>query len=291
MLQAHAYGKSLGLHLYVFVMKIAIDIACRMTRGKDYRRGKELALATTYATHLVVLYNERSHLRLEMHLATTREDGLAHVLDDTGQAIGADVGMYINEDVGVGTVLNEDTQDLVAIAALLASGVEFAIAVCPGTSLAKGVVALGIHTLLGTYACKVLLALAHILAPLHHDGTKAKFYQAQGGKQSARTCTHNDDGFRLADIGIINGGEELLLRLLANEGTHGEIDIYGALTCVDTALEHLHGIGLQALLALKVGKYPTLVIGLAGSNAELEFVYHSKMRTPPPALPCMGGSI
>ena len=57
------------------------------------------------------------HLRLEVHLAATSKDGLAHVLDDTRQAVGADMRMGIGEDGRAGSVLHEDLQDAVGVAA------------------------------------------------------------------------------------------------------------------------------------------------------------------------------
>ena len=127
----------------------------------------------------------------------------------------------------------------------------------------------------GAYACDVLLALAHVLAPLHHYGAKAKFYEAQCGKQSTGTCTHHDDRLGLADVGIIYGVEKPALRFLAHEGTHRKVHEDGTLACINTAFEHLHGIGPDALLALQVGKDPAYVVCLAGSDGQEELAYHS----------------
>ena len=103
------------------------------------------------------------------------EDGFAHVLDDAGQFICTNVGMGIGEDAGAGAMLTEDAENLLSVAALLAAGVEFAVGVCACAALAKGVVALGVDALFGSDAGQVLLAVAHVLATLHHDGAQAQF--------------------------------------------------------------------------------------------------------------------
>ena len=61
-----------------------------------------------------------------MHLTARRFDLFAHALDDSGQAVGADVGMGIGEDVGAGTMLAEDAEDALHVAALFRARIEFA---------------------------------------------------------------------------------------------------------------------------------------------------------------------
>ena len=87
-----------------------------------------------------------------MHLATIFQDGVAHILDDTWQTVCSYVGMGIHQYVRTGTMLHKDVQDSVAIATLLASGVQLAVAIGTGSAFAKGVVALRVNTLFRTYS-------------------------------------------------------------------------------------------------------------------------------------------
>ena len=82
--------------------------------------------------------------------------------------------MGVGEDGWAGSVLYEDLQDAVGVAALLAARVELAVAVGSCPSLAEAVVALGVNTLLRTDACQVLLALANIFASLHDNRLQSK---------------------------------------------------------------------------------------------------------------------
>lgn len=265
--QADAYGQSLGLHLYVGGVEVAVDVAGGVPRSQDDAGGKELAVAAAYAAHLIALYDEGGHARLEVHFATAGEDGAAHVLYDARQAVGAHVGMCVHQYVGVGAVLHEDAEHLLAVAALLAARVELTVAVGPCPTLAEGVVALGVHALLGAYAGQVLLAFAHVLAAFHHYGAQPQLYQTEGGKEASRACSHDDDGATLAHVGVMDGREELPPGLLAHEGAHCEVDVNCPLPGVYAAAEHLHGIGLEAALAPEIGDDAALIVGIARAYA------------------------
>ena len=125
------------------------------------------------ADHAVTFQQQTGHLRLKMYLATTSDNGVAHVLDDARQLVGADMRMGIRQDVRRGAMLTEHMENLLDVATLLAAGIELAIAIGTGTSLSKTVVALTIHLLGLGDECQVLLALMDILATLQHDGPQA----------------------------------------------------------------------------------------------------------------------
>ena len=154
MLQAHADGDALGLDGDTGLSQIAIDIAGRMACGQNHRAAILLLLPQTRSLHaydpspcLRLFKNQARHLRLEMHLTTFINNGIAHVLDDLGQTVGTYMGMGIGKDGRRGTVLSEHIENLIRIATLLAARVEFAVAICTSAALAKAVVALIIHLL------------------------------------------------------------------------------------------------------------------------------------------------
>ena len=126
-----------------------------------------------YADHPSRFDDKFRHLRLEVHFATAIEDGLSHVLDDTRQAVCANVRMGIRKDGRTGSVLNEDLQDAVCIASFLASGVKLSVAISSCPTLAKTVVAFWVNALFRTDAGNVLLPFANILTALNDDGLEA----------------------------------------------------------------------------------------------------------------------
>ena len=77
------------------------------------------------------------HLRLEMHLATAVDNCVADGLDDPRQAVGADMGVSIGEDIGRCPMLAEHAENLLRITALLRASVEFSVAICPCTALSE----------------------------------------------------------------------------------------------------------------------------------------------------------
>ena len=46
--------------------------------------------------HLIIIYKQICHFRLKVHLASTAEDGVAHVLDDARQFVCSNVWMRID---------------------------------------------------------------------------------------------------------------------------------------------------------------------------------------------------
>ena len=117
-----------------------------------------------------------------MHLAATCYYALAHILYHTRQFVGTDVWMSIYKDILLCSVLMKNVQNTVYIASFLASGVEFAIGISTGATLAEAVVAIAIHHSLASYFCKVGCTVFHVLASFEHYGLYAEFYQAQSGK-------------------------------------------------------------------------------------------------------------
>ena len=119
MLQAHADGYVFGFEGGWGTAKHAVDIAGGMARGQYHRAFKGTAVAALHAAHLALLHDELLNAGLEMHLTAAVDDAPPHGLDDAGQAVGADVGVRVLEDIGRRSMLAEHAEDFLHIAPLL----------------------------------------------------------------------------------------------------------------------------------------------------------------------------
>ena len=143
--------------------------------------------------------------------------------------------MGVAEDICRCSVLAEHAQDFLHRAALLGASVEFAVGVSARAALAKGVVALGVHDVAARDLREVALALMHVLTALHYDGAKAQFNQTQGGKQSARTGTNDDDLRPAFHIGIVHRLEGSRCHGFVNPYAHAQVHEHLALSRIYTA--------------------------------------------------------
>ena len=116
-----------------------------MPRGQDDGAVEYLSRVADNAFHLVLFHDEAVHTCLEMHLAAAFPDLFAHGFDDARQAVGADVRMSVDENVGGGTKLAKDAQNFLYIASFLRAREEFSVGIGSRAALAEGVVALRIH--------------------------------------------------------------------------------------------------------------------------------------------------
>ena len=178
MFQPHPNGQTFGLNLNLRRMQVSVDVACRVPGGEDNRSAEGLGLSVGHtfgldAHHLVGLHQQSGHAGLEMHLAPTSKDGVAHVFDDPWQFVGADMRMCVGEDVGRGPMLAEHVEDFLHVAPFFRACVEFSIreGTCP--TLPKTVVALRVDLLVACDGSQVALALMHIFSPLHHNGAQS----------------------------------------------------------------------------------------------------------------------
>ena len=277
-LQPDAYGNTLCLNLHAVGIQPAIDVARRVACGKHDGRGAEHARLPVRlaldALDAVSRYQQRGHLRLEVHLSATAQNGVAHVLNHTRQLVGADVGVCVGEYRHGGSVLAEDVENLLHVAALLAARVELAVAVGTCSALAKAVVRFGVDGMLAADAGDVLLAAVHVLAPLHDDGAEAQLDEAQRSKQPARACTYDQDCRTPLHVGIVGVEVFVVGRQLVDERPDAEVDVHLPLTGVDAALQHPHGVDGTDVKPVGVGDvvlHSLLVVGLLRQHTELVF--------------------
>ena len=147
------------------------------------------------------------------------------------------MGMGIGQNTGRSAMLTEHVKYLLNAATLLRAGIEFAVAVGTGSTLAEAVVALLVHLLRPRDVGQVLLAVVHILAALQHYGPEAQLYQPQGCKESAGTCPYDDDLRLVADIAILRMDIRIVRRLLVDVEPHLQVDEDGTLSCINRAAQ------------------------------------------------------
>ena len=254
-----------------------------MTGGQDNRTAIALLGASGHidgfhANDARLLVDvEGRHLGLEMHLTTTPLYLKPHVLNDARQLVGADMGMDIGQDRCRGAMLTKHVEYLVHVAPLFAAGIEFAVAVGTCPTLAEAIIALRVNLLGLGNERHVALAVAHILSALKDDGTQTELYQAQGGKQSARSLTDNDNLRPPAHVGIVGADEVFILRQFVDIDAHLQVDHHRALSGVNAAAQHAHtahAVGCESFLLGKISDEVLLRVSHFGQHTYLVFGDH-----------------
>ena len=117
----------------------------------------------------------------------------------------------------------------------------------------------------------------HILSALQHHGTPAKFYQAEGRKQSAGACSHHNHPWGFAHVGIAHGFELLPGGHFVDVEQQAQVDVNAALAGVNAAAHYaqgLDGAGVNGQF-LRSHTCQLLLIGcLVGQYAEVQLLLH-----------------
>jgi hypothetical protein len=193
------------------------------------------------AYYTVAIQYEAGHQGFKMDLTAAVDDGVADILDNTGQAVSTYVGVCIGQYCGACAVLAEYIQDAVSAAAFLAAGVQFAVGVGTGTALAKTVVGFRVDLMGTAYGGYVNLAVMHVLASLKDNRSKSKFNKVQRCEQTSGACAYHYDCGLAVNWTVVYPGKLVLGRLLINENPQGEVYENGALAGVDAFLERADG--------------------------------------------------
>ena len=259
--------------------EIAVDVARGMTSGKDDWTEKLLSGSGVHAHHAISLSREEEFVdtSLEMHLTARRFDLFAHTLDDAGQAVGADVGMGIGEDVGAGTMLAEDAEDALHVAALFRARIEFAIGEGSCPTLSEGIVALAVDDVVAGDSGDVFFTAIYVASTFEDDGAHPEFYESEGCKESSGSCSHNDGLGRGTDIAIVDALERQGGGVFVDEDLEGEIDHHLSLSRIDATLDGADGMNLLRVDSKTLGNICTEVgsiIGYLRENTELEGSRH-----------------
>ncbi len=174
-----------------------------------------------------------------MNFSTRGEDGLAHGLDDFGQAVGSDMGVGVNEDFVLRAVLVEYSKHFIDRAALFAAGVQFSVGIGSRSAFAEAIVGIGVNDALPVYRHHVAASAVDILAALEPNGFESRLDQLQCREESGRTCTDNNDLSGRRNVGVFNGcGAQCCSSVFrVDMQAHAEVNHHFALAGVDGAAQ------------------------------------------------------
>ena len=130
----------------------------------------------------------------EADLAAEGLDLAADTDDDPGEHVGAEVGLGVVGDGGLGTVVDEPGEDP-GYAAVVRAGAEFAVGEGPGAALAELHVGLGVEQPAGAEGLNGLLPLVHARPALEDDGAQSRAGEDERS-EDARGPKARDEGPR-----------------------------------------------------------------------------------------------
>ena len=223
---AHAHRKRLRFQRPTLRIEQLKNIAGAVPRGEDQVfRGAPVAFSRghVFPGYCIQHTVDGLHVnqpRAEMHLATSRANGLTHALDDLRQFVRPNVRMGVHQNRWVRTEVDQPLQSTADVAALVASRIQFAIAVSACSAFSKTVIRIGIYGVVAGDFHKVPPALAHGLAAFQNDGTSALADERECRKQSGRSGTYDVDRFRVVCEGIQLRVEGTRLRQAITRWSH-----------------------------------------------------------------------
>ena len=144
-------------------MQHIVYISCRVSRSNHYGLRLDLVASCDYALDTTIAYDQLLDPLLEVHLATSRANRITHIGDDTWQFVRADMRVRLIQNLGRSTVVNKALQRTVVVASLLAASEELSVRECSCSTLAKGVVRVGIDSLVALNFCDILASLDNLL--------------------------------------------------------------------------------------------------------------------------------
>ena len=121
MLQTDTNGNTLCLDGNVARVQRTIDVARRVSGGKNHSIGKNLALICSDSGNLSACNKNLFHASLETHFATTLYYAVAHILYHTRQFVCTNMRMRIGKDGSACTMLAEYIEDSLDVSAFLAT--------------------------------------------------------------------------------------------------------------------------------------------------------------------------
>ena len=96
MLQTNTYSNTFCLNLHSVIIQPRIDIASRMACGQNNWPHKFFSCVSLNSHHFIAVDDDGIHTSLEMHLTSTTNNGITHILNNTRQLIGTNVRMRIH---------------------------------------------------------------------------------------------------------------------------------------------------------------------------------------------------
>ena len=125
------------------------------------------------------------------------QNGFSHRLDDARQFIRANMRMCLDQNVFIGTMLNQQFKCSSNVPAFVAACVEFAVAVSAGSAFSKAIIGIRIYFVLPVYLHQIPSALAHRLTSLYDYRTKSVANALQRSKETGGSRTDDVNFFRL----------------------------------------------------------------------------------------------
>ncbi len=174
-------------------------------------------------------------------------------------------------------MLTEDAEDALHVATLFRACIEFAIREGSCPTLSEGIVALAVNDVIARDGCEVFFASIYVASALKDDGANAKFYESEGCKESARSCSDNNGLWGGTDIAIVDALERQCGGVFVDKDLKGEIDHHLSLSRINAALHSADGMNLLRVDSKTLGNICTEVgsiIGYLRENTELEGSRH-----------------
>ncbi len=243
-LYANTQSKGFGLEQPAVVVEKVVYVAGGMAGGQDSGDTSILvALAVPYTKHLclsdILRNDEIGDPCCEMVFATVVLDGVTDIGYYSAQLVGANMGVGVDGNGGVGAMFNKTFQHVLDIAALVAAGVEFSVRVGACTPFPETPVAVGVHLLGASQLCDVVAAGVDRMTPFDDDGFQAKLQATQGSEEACRASTDNNDLRAVVAVlivaGIVGTGE-----LLTDIDVHGSVVENASPSGIEAATENLH---------------------------------------------------
>lgn len=136
--------------------------------------------------------NQAVHPGAEPNLPSAFPDPVAHRLDDARQFVRANVGVGVNENVLVRSVLHKPSEGLEPSPSFFGPGVQLPVGVSARSSFAKAVIGFRVYMALTNERDKVPPSFANGFSSLQNDGLDAKFDQSQRAKQPCWARSNHD---------------------------------------------------------------------------------------------------
>src|SRR3989339_145423 len=192
MLDAQPRGKSLGRHRNPLGLKPSIGVVRGLTGGEYHVPGHDLfGIINDNTGYLPSLNKKIGHSRIKTNLAAQLYKTFSHIYYNQPEAIGPDVGMGVNKDVGRPPAVNKNPFYLCRQRIFGAAG-QFSIGKRPRSSLSETDVAFGVKNPLLPERCDVKDTLWHWPSPLQQNDRHPPFGNGKGREKPCGPAADNN---------------------------------------------------------------------------------------------------
>ena len=175
MLNSHTHSKWFRLYTHTARIKHLIYIASRMARSQHHSTRLYAISTRLHARHATILDEQSLNALRKVNLATALDNLSAYIGNNSRQTIGADMRMRLVENLLRRTMKNQTLQGTIIIATFFATREEFTIRERSCTTLAKGVIRIGIYTPSSLNLSDILAALDNILTSFEKHRSQTVF--------------------------------------------------------------------------------------------------------------------